>query len=311
MYPLKKPAPKYHPNTLHFAALRDVISAPSPTPILPSAPEKRGWEYAVPDSVWAKSMLANDQVGDCAEASFLHIRMANSAANRTPEIFTDKDALDLYTAVTGYNPNALLIDGENPTDQGTALTDLLAYAQAKGLILGWAAVNWRDPEELNAAINAFGSVYTGIQVTASMMEDFDNGKPWNGPFVGGNLGGHAVPFFGFGRLGRTCITWAKRQQVGPAFVECFDEVYALIFPEWIESAKNNTTPSGVNLSVLQSALAAQNAQAKLTAATAAAHTAQEWAARVNELQILPEKLQRDDYVQDRIAMLLDLANGKS
>ena len=84
-------------------------------------------------------MLGNDQVGDCVIAAMLHYIMAAQANVGKSVTFTTQQALDLYSAITGYNPS------DPSTDQGTAWTDALAYWQSTGCcghkILGWAAVD--------------------------------------------------------------------------------------------------------------------------------------------------------------------------
>lgn len=125
----KKP-PKFHLKTL---LLRDYL----PTPLRSEPPEaKRAWEYSVSDRTWAASMLGNDQVGDCVIAAMLHYVMAARASVGNPVTFTTQQALDLYSAITGYDP------ADPSTDQGTAWTDALAYWQMTGCyghkILGWA-----------------------------------------------------------------------------------------------------------------------------------------------------------------------------
>jgi hypothetical protein len=238
----KRP-PKFHPSTLLFS--KYLLSDAAP---LPTAPPVKGWEYAVPDDVWAASMLGNDSVGDCAEACALHKIMGDSANNGAPITFTTQDALDLYSAITDYDPN------DPSTDQGTAYTDLFDYWQKTGIkgdkILAWASVNFNNPAELNAAIFYFGAALVGIQVTQGMMDQFNAGQPWNGPFSGSTLGGHAVPIFGFGSQGRTVITWAKRQQTDLTFPSIMDECYVVISQSWLNA--QGAAPSGLDLTALES-----------------------------------------------------------
>lgn len=241
----KKP-PKFHPKTL---LMHDFVDAALPPP-----EAKRAWEYSISDATWAQSMLGNDQTGNCVEAMILHFIMAAeaSAGNPVPQ-FTTEDGIALYSAITGYNP------ADPSTDQGTVITDALAYMVSTGYkgykFLGWAAFDYTNPMRVNQAIDIFGTALLGIGVMQSMEDQFNQGLPWNAPFTGELLGGHGVPFLGYGRLGRTLITWAARQQTDLNFPSVIDEAYVPITPAFLTKAL--TTPIlGLNVDALNAALAA-------------------------------------------------------
>ena len=241
----KKP-PQFHPKTL-------LISNYLTTDALPPPEAKRGWEYAVSDYTWSQSMLGNDQVGDCVIAAMLHYRMAASAAagNGVPP-FSTEDALNIYSSITGYNP------ADPSTDQGTAWTSALAYWQETGIlghkILGWGAFDYTNPVKLNQAIDIFGGVLVGTIVTESMEQQFGMKQEWTAPFSGGEVGAHGIPILGFGRKGRTCITWAARQAMDLTMpTALWDEAYIVIDDEWLKNAK--ATPIlGLNLDALEADL---------------------------------------------------------
>lgn len=240
--------PKYNPKTLNL--LKYVPSLFS----LPPIPSKKGWEYAVSDPTWAGSMLGNDQYGDCVEAMALHYIMAAATNAGKPVTFMAQDALDLYTAITGFNPN------DPSTDKGTAITDLLNYWQTTGIqghfIKGWVSVPL-NAAAINAAIDLFGGLLIGTAVTQSMEDQFNAGQPWNTPFSGDVLGGHGIPILGYGSEGRTCITWAKRQQMDLNMVSQWDEAYAVVTDDWINQ-ESGLAPSGFDLATLQADLAEIN-----------------------------------------------------
>src|SRR5580765_766860 len=100
--------------------------------VLPAPEQKRGWEYSVKDVDW--QILANDRLGDCAEAMWLHFIQAATANAGKPYTPTTDEAIQLYSAVTGYDPKQDNQFGDNPTDGGTALTDLLEYERKLGNI---------------------------------------------------------------------------------------------------------------------------------------------------------------------------------
>jgi hypothetical protein len=187
-----------------------------------------------------------------------YIMAARASAGKPIPAFTTQNALDLYSAITGYNP------ADPNTDQGTAWTDALAYWQATGVpipgesepdkILGWAAFDYTNPVALNQAIDLFGASLNGHQVTQSMENQFNASLPWNAPFNGAVLGGHGTPYLGFGRLGRTLITWAARQQTDLSFPSIMDEAYVVVTPSWLSSAQE--TPLGIDVDSLTADLAA-------------------------------------------------------
>lgn len=236
-----KLSPLEHPRTLKLSNYL--------TGELPKPRGKSAWEYSVPDEVWSQSMLGNDTVGDCVIAAMLHWIMAATANTDNPVTFTTEQALGLYSDITGYNPS------DPNSDQGTVFTDALNYWLKVGCyghkILGWASIKL-DIDSLQTAIDLFGGILVGTQVTESMENQFGNGEPWNSPFSGEILGGHGIPWLGYGKQGQTCITWAKRQQMSPEALQEVDEAYAVITQDWIDA--QGTSPSGLDLSALQADL---------------------------------------------------------
>src|ERR1035441_3205045 len=85
----------------------------------------RGWEYAVPPA--QLDVLGNDQYGDCAEAGAMHLIQVETANTGNPLHATLQQTLDLYSAVTGFDPN------DPSTDQGTVLLSLLQYWKSTGI----------------------------------------------------------------------------------------------------------------------------------------------------------------------------------
>lgn len=234
-----KQAPKHNNKTL----LLSKYMLPGQ---LPPPPQVRAWEYSVSDGEWAASMLGNDQVGNCVEAMILHYIMAMSAANDKPITFTSEQAIQLYSDITGYVP------GDESTDNGTAITDALAYWQKNGIygdkILAWAAIPFSDIQAIKQAIAIFGGALIGTAVTPSMEQQFNAGQPWNPPYSGGVIGGHGIPLLGYGREGQTCITWAARQQMSPAIAaQQFDEAYVVISDSFL---RGGVAPNHLNVSAL-------------------------------------------------------------
>lgn len=252
---LGKLDPKPHRWTLK---LSDFVPS---VEVLPPPPQKRAWEYRISDAEWAGTIFGNDVAGDCVLAAILHWIMAATANTNQPATFTTQDAFDMYSAITGWDG----VPG-SPSDQGTAMTDAMAYMVNTGVKdqlgrlhkwLGWASIKL-DLQSLRQAIAIFGGVLVGVQVTQSMMDQFEEGQPWNAPFTGGVLGGHGIPGFGYGGEGEDWLTWAMRQFSDLNFISQIDEAYCPITQDFIISS-TGLSPSGFNVAGLQAALNALSA----------------------------------------------------
>lgn len=152
-------------------------------------------------------MLGNDTVGDCVIAKTLHQIMAwRAVANAgSPASFTKQQAIDLYSAVTGYDPS-------NPdTDQGTDPVAMLQYWQKNGVfghkIEGGVSLDISNLDALKAAIYLFGGIEFDINVPAYIM-NVPAGGSWSN--TGGDqsvLGGHSILAIGYGSEGFRIVSW--------------------------------------------------------------------------------------------------------
>lgn len=222
-----KLAPKEHPHTLKLSSIlrEDAL-------ILP--PTKTYWEYKVPDD-WG--MLGNDRYGDCVFAAIAHMIMNWTA--HTGKMFTPSlgDVLKAYHDVTGFDPYS----GVN--DNGTAMTDAYDYWKNVGIaghkIDGWAQIDWKNKKHVMLAIYLFGGVNPGIVMPQSALHQFDAGLHWHVEEDDmGIVGGHSVPYFGYGSEGGTGITWGKRQPTSWEFWDKYvEECYVPLSLDWIKSTK--------------------------------------------------------------------------
>lgn len=219
---------------------------------MPATPPKVYWEYKVPAGEWQE--LGNDTVGDCEIARLGHIIMLTSAHTGTMLVPTLAEVIAVYSAISGYDPSKVQPDGSNPTDVGCSTPDVLNYWRDTGITIGgvvhkipaWVQV---DPAGIKQAVYLFGGACLDISIYQSMMDQFAAKQAWDNP-TGTLLGYHAVPVFGFGSEGCTCVTWAALQQMGwDCFTAIQQGVYAVITPEWIN--KNGKTYSGFDLAQLQ------------------------------------------------------------
>jgi hypothetical protein len=238
---------------MDMPALGDFLDKATTWPPVPPA----GWENAVPPATWG--MLGNDQYGDCAEAGILHLIQGQSTNTGNPLTATTAQALALYSAVTGFNPD------DPSTDQGTVLSDLLAYIQANGVemtdatgktvtveVVGSASLDISSFAQMRYAGYTLGGNYLGINCPSECEEDTTN---WN--FAAGLpiAGGHCIPQEGEGSAGGKIISWGMVIPTSTAFLLGYlDEGYVVITKAWLNA--QGKSPSGLDLDGLVAAMKA-------------------------------------------------------
>lgn len=229
------------------------------TGALTAAPVGYGHQKLV--SMWG--MLGNDEWGDCAIAGPAHETMLWTAAAGRRVAFTTDSVLAVYSAVTGFNPDAGP-PGANPTDQGSNVRAVLNYRRTTGMlaadgsrhrIAGYTALEPGNWGQLLEALYVFEAVGVGIQVPSSAMGQFQAGKPWTVVAGASIEGGHYIPIIGRpGNRMAACVTWGAVQQLTQAFYEKYcDEAWAILTTEDLAGGK---TLEGLDLAQLQQDLAA-------------------------------------------------------
>lgn len=185
-------------------------------------------------------MLGNDSVGDCVAVTAANVRrlMTHLAGHETyptldqviqfyktqnPNFPTQDDGMDVQTAL-----GTLEKDGDKHFDGVKAVC--------------FAKVDHTDPDQVKAALAIFGYVWTGINVQAAQMDQFNAGQPWD--YVPGSApdGGHSVITGGYGPgagvLGgdERFITWAVETSFTDAYwSNCVEESWIVIWPEHLSS----------------------------------------------------------------------------
>lgn len=189
-------------------------------------------EYAVPASAY--NVYGNDNYGDCVWAAAANLIILHSVHAGRIVIPTLAEVLAGYSAVTGFNPGPPAVN-----DNGTNMTDALAYLQDTGLggrkILGWAAVDFTNPEHRKLGVDLFGATYVGVQFPDSAMNEFNAGVPWND--VGLDAAdGHCILHPGYGEDGDDYVTWARWEQKASAAwsAKYVDEEYVIITQDWAD-----------------------------------------------------------------------------
>ena len=221
------------------------------------AVKPRGWEYAVaPDKL---DILGNDQYGDCAEAGAMHFIQVETANAGNPLHATIQQTLDLYSELTGFNPN------DPNTDQGTDLITVLQYWKNTGIkvtdhqgrivthkILGWASMDLSSVAQMRYANDIFGGTYLGIRCPQSAEDDTSN---WIYKAGSPIIGGHCVNGAGQGGAGGHIVSWGMSIPYNWSFMlNYLDEGYAIVSESWLNS--QGESPSGLDLNGLLAAMKA-------------------------------------------------------
>jgi hypothetical protein len=194
---------------------------------------------------------------NCAEAGAMHLIQAQTANTGSPLHGTLQQTLDLYTALTGFNPS------DPDTDQGTDLLSLLQYWKTTGItvsdangdpvvhkILGWASLDLTSIAQIRYANFIFGGTYLGINCPQSAEDDTSN---WTYQAGSPIVGGHCVPGLGQGSAGGHIVSWGMSIPFTWEFtLQYIDEGYIIVSSAWVEA--NGKTPSGLDLNGLLSAM---------------------------------------------------------
>lgn len=242
---LGKLAPKYHPKTLKLGKYLD-ISLPVPV-------QKVFREYKVPKQ--AKQLFGNDKVGDCTCAGAANMLTLNTCHTGDVVIPTLEEVMAMYSAVSGY------VAGDDSTDNGAAMTDVLAYLQDVGLaghkILGWAQIDHTNEAHRKLACQLFDGTYVGVALPKSAQSQFIEDTQCNWEVVKNSPieGGHCIIRPGYGAEGDDYVTWANWEvKASAAWSSTYvDEEYVIITEDWINKITNKT-PDGLDLDTLKADL---------------------------------------------------------
>jgi len=230
----------------------------------------RGWEYE--KLIGLLEMLGNDQWGDCGEAGIAHFIQTETANSGNPLHMTLAQVLALYTAVAGFDPNAGP-PGQNPTDQGTFLINLLNYAIENGIqctdskgnivlwkLLGYASVDLSSIAQMRYLLDLFGGLYLGIQCPQNALSNTNN---WTYDPKSPIENGHCINATGQGGAGGHIQSWGLNIPFTWEFMlKNIDEGYVLFSDYWLE--KSGTSPSGYSKEVLLNVFSNLKANVKHT-----------------------------------------------
>lgn len=203
-------------------------------------------------------MFMNNSLPDCTIAAKAHGEQIHSTKAGHTEHPTDEQVILVFHE-TG-------IEQGLSDDDGRYMLGVLKYLINKGFpqadgtrerIIGYAAVNSLDHNEVKMAMQYFGGVYFGAGLPLSAADQIDEHKAWtvstdpsrNAP---GSWGGHAMWGTGFNKRGPRSVTWSRAQQMTWGWWDKYvDECYVVLTPDWVQ---NLTAPSGLRTDELVSLL---------------------------------------------------------
>jgi hypothetical protein len=193
-------------------------------------------------------MLSNDLVGDCTAAAAGHVAQAVNWYGQAKDApVTDADAIDMYSAISGYDPR------RPSTDVGATLLDACDYWRKVGIggnkIAAFAEIDPSDLDLVRYCIATFGTVYCGMSFPSSGFDQLDAGKPWKVVKRSAIEGGHCVPIGAYDDDTFTCTTWGQVQAMDLDFYErYFDEIVVPVDLDWMRAV--GTSPSGLDTAAL-------------------------------------------------------------
>jgi hypothetical protein len=196
-------------------------------------------------------MLANDKLGDCVIAMMLHsIEDFHLDAGTPVPAFTDQDAISMYSAITGYNPN------DPSSDRGTNERTAMRYWEHPGLktsdgathkIVATVAVDASNLNQCRIAIDEFVALQIGIAlpITAQGQQEWTvvgDGKTGNS--APGSWGGHGIPYREYDAETFKCVTWGAELLLTVPFHQDYaQEAHVIVTQEMLN--KQGIGPSGV------------------------------------------------------------------
>jgi len=209
---------------------------------------------AIELALWG--MDANADWGCCTIADGDHEdKAAEAAAGNAVVASTDAEILAIYSAVTGFDPNAGP-PGNNPTDNGAVMQDVRSYWQKTGFTLGgqshkillFAELDVHNDTLVRWALDQFGAVGIGVNFPRSAMDQFNAGQPWNTLTNDGGIeGGHAVAVVGYDGTYWYVVTWGQIQKVTPAWWRAYvEEAWTALTADFV-NAHSGDDPLGGTL----------------------------------------------------------------
>ena len=199
-------------------------------------------------------MLGNDRYGDCVAVTWANIRRLMTRLAGAEHYPPLPQVIDFYKT---QNPD--FPDQDDGMYVQEALEYLLEHGGPDGVKpIAFARVDHGNQGEVEAAIAIFGYLWTGFNVQAANMDDFDSGRPFDYHSTSRFIGGHSVIVGGYDSdhagVDQTMATWARESGFTEAgWSRLIDECWVVVWPESLGTAQFQ---QGIDRAKLASAYAA-------------------------------------------------------
>lgn len=197
----------------------------------PDAPDTFGNANAVV-SHWG--LFANERHQTAVFAAFAHEEMLRARVNGDPVEFTDWHVIDDYSAISGF-------DYDESKDLGVDLAAASAFRRKVGIadysgtrhkVAGYAALKARKTDELAIAVNLFGSVGIGLEISSRAINQFKAGEVWDVTRRGRVVGTTFAPVVGRNAAGNfEVVIWGRIQEMTPEFYRKYNDESVVYFTE--------------------------------------------------------------------------------
>ena len=220
---------------------------------LPPPPPEADYTSKAPSSLAA--MYKNDELSCCVVAGAYHLLGVATGNAGSEWLASDDVIVREYSAIGGYNPN------DPTTDQGLDEVTALQYWKANGFadgskLLGWAAVDANDADEVRAACFLFEGLYFGVELPDAWVNPTPSapGFLWDvgAPDVNN---GHCFVGCGYDADGLTIDTWGGTLTWPALAALCTPsaggELYVLCLEDQLAKGQSKA-PNGVDWATLLS-----------------------------------------------------------
>ena len=175
-------------------------------------------------------MFGNDTYGCCVISGRAHQTLRFELVEQKKIIpITTAEVTDEYFNESGGADSGLIM----LTSIGLWRKRGWMAGKKRYFIRAYSEVNRARVNEVKTAIFMNLGVGIGLRLPNTAEKEMQAGKPWT-QTTGtgskpGSWGGHYVYVSGYTKLGPTCVTWGRKQQMSWAFFSAYcDEAYAII-----------------------------------------------------------------------------------
>ncbi len=217
--------------------------------------KKNVFDWSRNSAMWPD--LGNKKIGDCVVAGAMHYTQAVTSYCNRMVVATESEAIATLTELNGFDPKATLLpNGENPTDVGVNVSDMLTKWITAGFtmraqidrIVTAVRIDPSNIEHLKLAGVVFGGLLLVVDLPLAAQNP---DEPWDTPVGGligeykpGSWGRHCVYCPVIDDSGGSVITWGESQPFEWGWwLDYGLEAWAVMHPAWFASGK---TVSGYN-----------------------------------------------------------------